>query len=219
MEEANNLIDHPTIPDEASNLDLPQILLGRITRLRYIKRYSICPRVHEESVAEHSYYTAFIALVVGMDLQTRGHSIQLGKLLARALMQDVDEAYSGDFIRMFKHSSPGLKTAIDAAALQFMRGFATEAGLGSMYLGFWTEAKDATLEGAIVSFADFASVVSYIAQELRSGNVVMREQLDELNKFCESFFVEKYQPLMVYVEAVHKIVLALKRGDYGLGQP
>lgn len=200
----------------APPLNMEQILLGRITRLRYVKRYSICPRVHEESVAEHSFYAAFIALVVGLDLQLKGHGVLLAKVLSRAIMHDVDEAYSGDFIRMFKHSSPGLKTAIDAAALNFMKNFAITAGLNGPYVDLWSQAKDDSLEGKIVSFADFASVVSYIGQELASGNVVMREQLPDLMQFCASFYNERYQVLAEYVDAVRRVVDRLVKGKYGI---
>lgn len=200
MEKINNLV-----------FNLKEVLIGRVTRLRYIKRYSICPRVHEESVAEHSFYTAYIALAIGRQINNNhNNAIDMGILLSRALVHDLDEVYSGDFIRMFKHSSPGLKTAIDAASFSFMKEFTKEMGERQSFTDLWLNAKDASLEGAIVGLTDFLSVVSYIAQEIRSGNVVMREQIPELKRFAASFHVgSRYQFLMPYVQTAEEIIDAL----------
>ena len=185
-----------------SSINLREILLGRPTRLRYITRFSICPRTHDESVAEHSYYTAYIAMMLGLALQADGITVNMGLVLTRALMHDVDESYSGDFIRMFKHSSLSLKLAIDNANSGFVQKFCHDTGPGLPTLPeAWAFAKDATVEGAIVSLADFMSVVSYIIQEIKAGNHNMFEHLDDLRHFYDTFpkKAEKYAVLQNYI--------------------
>lgn len=189
------------------SINIREMLLGRPVRLRYITRFSICPRTHDESVAEHSYYTAFYALLLGMDLQMKGHKVEMGVVQARALMHDVDEAYSGDFIRMFKHSTPSLKLAIDQACNQFVKKFKDAVTPGIDIHMLWKNSKYDDLEGAIVSVADFMSVVSYIGQELNSGNRNMLEHIEDLWKFYDGFWdiptageiKEKYKPLKDYI--------------------
>ena len=183
---------------KTKELDLRAVVLGRMTRLRYVVRFSICPRTHDESVAEHSYYTAYIAMMIAMDLRRDGVEIDHGVVACRALMHDADEAHSGDFIRMFKHSTPGLKQAIDAASQNFMKEYAEEIG-SPPSLALWEGAKRADNEGAVVSFADFLSVVSYVVQEINAGNHSMFEHLDELKKFFSSFQAEKYALLKKYL--------------------
>lgn len=183
------------------DINLQEVLLGRPSRLRYVVRYSICPRTHDENVAEHSYYTAFIALMLVRSLWRNDFKINLGATLSRALMHDMDESYSGDFIRMFKHSSPELKEAIDGACNTFMQGWGKEVAVngGDDLVRMWSDAKDDTVEGTIVSFADFLSVVSYVLQEIKAGNHAMYEHFEDLKKFYATFSGERYGFLQKYI--------------------
>ena len=187
------------------SFDLKAAVLGRITRLRYVVRFSICPRTHDESVAEHSFFTAYIGTMIAWDLHESGVAVNPGIVAMRALMHDIDEAHSGDFIRMFKHSSPSLKLAIDNASAEFMKQCAKETGSMAEYR-LWEEAKDLTTEGLVVSFADFLSVVSYVVQEINAGNHSMFEHLDELKKFFSSFQAEKYTVLGKYLAPCQEIL-------------
>lgn len=177
------------------SINLKEALTGWVTRLRFITRFSNCPRIHDESVAEHSYYTAFFALLILHQLEARGMRVDRGSTLAKALMHDVDECFSGDFIRMFKHSNPELKKEIDLACERFARvlveSLSYEEGVRADLFRFWSESKQ-EIEGKVVSFADFLSVVSYIAQEIESGNARMKEQVPELRKFFQAFLSLEY---------------------------
>lgn len=199
-------------------IDLREVLLGRPTRLRYIVRFSICPRTHDESVAEHSFYTAFIALMIARSLGYRvegsngrdSHMIDVGLLLSRALMHDMDESYSGDFIRMFKHSNPQLKEQIDQACIGFMTKLAMEIsrdpGEGGDLLQMWEDAKADDYEGMIVGVADFMSVVSYVVQEIKAGNHNMFEHLEDLKKFHRTFDSLKYEFIRGHIQECGKIL-------------
>lgn len=204
---------------KSARINLREVILGRPTRLRYVVRFSICPRTHDESVAEHSFYTAFIALMLARGLhyeydsgQGLGRPLDLGLILSRALMHDMDESYSGDFIRMFKHSSPELKNAIDSACESFMTKLACELthDEGPDILQMWSEAKEDDFEGAIVSLADFLSVVSYVVQEIQSGNHNMYEHLEDLKRFYETFHSKRYAFLEEYIKECGEILFGLE---------
>ncbi len=199
------------------NLDLRKVVLGDTSRLRFIIRFSNCPRIHDESVSDHSFFVAIYSYFLGTALLADGAKLDLGKLLGKALLHDVDECFSGDFIRMFKHSSPELKEQIDKACMNMMAGYCSDVSSSTKVrlwtFGNWHESK-IDLEGYIVSFADYLSVVSYVHQEIDLGNNRMRRQLPELWKFHSTFETEeKYLFLRPYVEQAKSILEELGGKD------
>ncbi len=197
-------------------INLVNAILENPSRLRHIVRFSNCPRIHDESVAEHSFYTAFYVYLIGHALVMEGEELDLGAALGKAIMHDMDECYSGDFIRMFKHSDPMLKQQIDLACSKFMMRLSDEISDSPVTAGViyddWSSAKKGA-EGKIVSFADFLSVLSYIAQELELGNVRMRRQLPELRKFHSVFKTVEYALVADYVEQAEQILDLLEKGE------
>ena len=183
-------------------ISIRQVLTGEPIRLRYIKCFSICPRVHEESVAEHSFYVAFIAMMLAEVLKKSGHKINVGLLLSRALIHDLDEVFSGDFIRMFKHHNEPVKIAIEATSRAMMEGFVKDYPAGAQLMEYWQTSKAQDIEGYILAYADYLSVLSYIWQEINAGNHAMLNQVDEMAKFSNTFNDTKYDMLKEYhVEA------------------
>lgn len=197
-------------------IDLRQILIGEPVNLRYIKRFSVCPRVHEESVAEHSYYVAFFSMMLAEDLmKNTGIKIDLGKLLSRALIHDIDEVFSGDFIRMFKHNNVEVEESINRTSQHLMEGFTSKYPAGQNLLKYWKEGKADDIEGKLLAFADFLSVLSYVWQEIMAGNVIMFRHLEELGKFCGTFAQEKYSFIKDYTTQTENMVKELSSFDRG----
>ena len=57
----------------------------------------------------------------------------------------------------------------------------------------WKNAKDPdTIEGDIVAFADFLSVLSYVMNELDCGNKKLLRQLDDMYEYAHSFYKRKF---------------------------
>lgn len=175
------------------NLNLRELLAGRTSQLRNIVRYSNGPRHHDESVAEHSYYTAFYALVMCEVLRKNKVHVDTNLAIRKAVLHDLDECISGDFVRSFKMSRPGLCEAIETAAASqipelflpilqndsvMSSSLAEEAATG--------KGKDC-LEGQVVAFADFLSVLAYAIQEVDTGNAAIVRHLVGLTKYLKSF--------------------------------
>jgi len=170
--------------------------------VRYVERWSSFHVMHKESVAEHSFFTAFYCLILGRWLQMEGHTINLGLLLGRAIMHDVDEAFSGDFIRSFKHSSPDLAAMLHEAAkafhMQLCKRLTKHENLRFSLHDYWVFAKHVDLEGRILAFADFLSVLSYALMERRVGNTLMNQQETDLLGYGELFLTNEYEFLDPY---------------------
>lgn len=200
--------------EQTNSLNLRELLLGRPTRLRYVIRFSICPRIHNESVAEHCFYTAYLAMMMAADLNVRlegvREQVSIGEIAMKAILHDMDESYSGDMIRMFKHSSPEIKGAMDTAAEKFMLQHSQEVVGHGGICTMWKEAKSDNLEGAIVALADFLSVLSYVVQEIQAGNHVMYEHLEDLKTFYETFHQSRYEPLKEYIDQAGRILFGMQ---------
>jgi len=163
-------------------MNLFSTLTGPIARMSYVNRYSSFPANRRENVAEHSWWVAFIAYLVGQDLDTRrGISVNFELLLKRALVHDLSECLSGDVIRSYKHSNPDIAREMKAADEQNMEGLCSNLGqIGNSVEGNWLTAKEDDVEGRIVAFADMAAVAFYCREEDRSGNRAIRPVLKEM---------------------------------------
>lgn len=180
-------------------LNMTELLDGEFTKIRNVIRFSNSTRIKDESVAEHSYFTSYYALVLTTAFMTAEKvELSLGKILSRAILHDVDESKSGDFVRHFKYFDPQLKKHIEATTEKLMEDStlklfsSTRKGEATVPAGAlhsaWKVAKDDTPEGDIVAFADFLSVLSYVMNELDCGNRKLLRQLDDMHEYAESFY-------------------------------
>lgn len=183
-----------------SGLKMKELLCGKLTRIRNVIRFSNSTRIKDESVAEHSYFAAYYALILAKMLEaSTGVKIDYGTLLTRVLLHDLDEAISGDFVRHFKYVDPELHKKLDEASGELMK---KEAFTGIFTAKFvcedefkttddlymnWKSAKNDDAEGDIVAFADFLSVLSYVMNEIDCGNRRLISQLDDMYEYAASF--------------------------------
>lgn len=152
------------------SLNIRTMLQGTIVRMRYVHRWSTS-RVHfPENVAEHTFFVAFYSLMICQWLKrTQRLNVDVGDVLTRAILHDVEEARSGDIHRPFKYSSPGLtealqKASVVAASQVFEGMFSSDFDCQTM-ANWANNSKDATTAGCVVRFADFLGVLSFILQE------------------------------------------------------
>lgn len=188
-------------------LNIEDMISGDVTRIRYVVRFPNCRRTHPESVAEHSYFTALFAMLIGRTLAVSEATI--GLILQKALIHDVEEAISADLPRPFKYSSPELKAAMDmAAGLAFKQAthnlIENEEGLKLEEL--WHNAKGGGVAGKIVAFADFLSVLSYLVLEAETGNKTIKRHVKELEEYANKFLDPEYGFLREYFNQAYEIL-------------
>jgi 5'-deoxynucleotidase YfbR-like HD superfamily hydrolase len=166
-----------------------------IQRMRTVHRFSSLNIHHRESVAEHVWFVSMYAMLyaelyeqykfsVHRDNKTqtirKEHGILLPKidyqiLLQRVIIHDLDECLSGDFLRKFKYSTPEVHKAIRGATKtlatklfdQIVPGDSTAK---KAWFATWDHDKANDVEGRILEWCDFLSVVSYSVTEVRMGN-------------------------------------------------
>lgn len=165
-------------------MNLFEIMTSPVSRMSYVTRYSSFPAIRRENVAEHSWWVTFISLLIAYDINYNHQYEEVNTLgvLERAILHDLSECISGDIIRSYKHTNPDIKQAMDTADAVNM-GVLTlnwSSGVRGRTMESWDTAKDNTLEGTIVRFADMVAVVFYIREEYRSGNRAITGVLKEM---------------------------------------
>lgn len=156
-------------------LNLREMLTGKARLVAHVTRFAGTPLHRLENVAEHSYMTAQYALFIGLHCQELGYEIDLGKLLSRALVHDLDEAVMVDLPRPVKHGDMELLARWNKLCHGVVRDMSN--ALGVPFFDLWAGAKDTTVEGKILALADLISVTSYIIEEIRFGNTFMHALL------------------------------------------
>lgn len=186
-------------------LSIAALLTGRMRRVIHTMRFSGLPRLRPETVAEHSYITTHYALCIALDMMQKNWDVDIGVLLARAIVHDVDEAITADLPRPIKYSSTSFYSEWLRLSTDAMGKLCHELGVD--FTELWSQAKDNTLEGQILALADLMAVDGYLLEELELGNKfavpVLENSLDFLNQFAEC---TPYQPLKdLAQECIHTV--------------
>lgn len=192
--------------ERGDNLNIEQLLFGDTNRVRHVIRFGTCHRVRDENVAEHSYFTAFYAMMIGRALDIS--SGEMAELLQRALIHDIEEAESGDFSRPFKYSSKELKAALDVAAWNSMAKILNPVvGVNEVLdlTRMWRRSKEGNT-GAILDFADFLSVLGYVAGEIRASNRTMRFHCKDMTRYYERFSGKRFDFLRPWIDQADNIL-------------
>lgn len=149
------------------------LIYTRFNALRQIIRFATRPRLHDESVAEHSFYVVLCSMEIWQWLKDRSESlidamrVSLEKLVLMAVYHDLDEAITGDLMRAFKQT-PTVARQLDECITE-----AIKAHLNTCSFNIWTSQKDNSLEAEIVYMSDWLVGVQYILLEADMGNVAL----------------------------------------------
>ncbi len=193
-------------------MNMKKLLIGSAIRLKYVTRFSTCRTLHKESVAEHCYYTALYSLVLAKWVECQCNiSVDVERLLSKALIHDLEEAITGDIPRDFKYMNEDLHKHIETVSeIGFQKVSETvfQNYNPDHWLLLWRTAKDDTIEGKILSFADFLSVISYVYEEIRIAySISLKEHLTALESYYNLFTTKEYSflhPLVVQIDEILK---------------
>jgi 5'-deoxynucleotidase YfbR-like HD superfamily hydrolase len=167
-------------------INLRELLTGKARLVAHVDRFAGTPVHRRETVAEHSYMTAQYALFIGLHCIEKGGNVNMARLLARAIVHDLDEAVMVDLPRPIKYADEELRArwqVLCHAAVQDM-----ERALGVKFFHTWLTAKDGSLDGMILAFADLISVTSYVIEEIKFGNTFMIPVLEGNLTYLHKFY-------------------------------
>jgi 5'-deoxynucleotidase YfbR-like HD superfamily hydrolase len=155
------------------------LLRGSVNNLAFVDRYATFKFRRKENVAEHSYYVALYSLIVAEELFPG--ECDRGRLLTLALLHDLPESLSGDFVITFKRYDLDLRQRIEQASFDMMHEEHHKEGLPS-FLAEAAEEYDKdnlSIESWIVTFADRLHVATRLIEEADLGNTTARQRILE----------------------------------------
>lgn len=167
------------------SVNIGEMLGGGLRRMSHVHRYSSVPAIRKENVAEHTFYVAFYSYLIGKDLESKGVKVNFGEMLSRALLHDIDESMTGDFLRHVKYGHPDLKKALDEVSISMLNKMSDKLGVN--LLPQWLSAKFEDLEGEIIQVVDLAHVLSYVWEEIEMGNTHVSDIPKECAKYIQQF--------------------------------
>jgi 5'-deoxynucleotidase YfbR-like HD superfamily hydrolase len=133
----------------------------QMLNLAHIKRYSVIPRIHDESIAEHSFFVASIVMKLYDD-----YEFNIGHATCMAISHDWTESYTDDITVATKRAYPSIARAVEAVEAKIAKN-----EFSPVAYELWKEYKDATsVESKIVKYADTLQVIQYAQGEVNMGN-------------------------------------------------
>tara|TARA_Y100000310_G_scaffold297074_1_gene329837 strand:- start:1824 stop:2351 length:528 start_codon:yes stop_codon:yes gene_type:complete len=144
-------------------------------------RFSATPQHFPESVAEHSFYTAYVVSLLCDLAQKAGEKVDREKATTMALVHDMEEMFSGDILTPFKHYSSEVRETIQKVNREVVPQVFENlpAEMREKYIALWNEDSEGTsIEAQMVKVADRLSLLSKCAEEVKVGNGFFQEIYD-----------------------------------------
>ena len=133
----------------------------KVYNLKFIQRYSITPRITNETVAEHSFFVATYVMELYKD-----YKFDLNKAVQIAIIHDFAESFIGDITLSTKTMCPDLVEAVSNAEKEVMF-----QNFPSFIYELYREYEQRTsVESLIVKLADTMQVKQYAGNEIELGN-------------------------------------------------
>ena len=168
----------------SEGITIPQ----KVYNLKFIQRYSITPRITNETVAEHSFFVATYVMELYKD-----YKFDLNKAVQMAIIHDFAESFIGDITLSTKTMCPDLVEAVSNAEKEVMF-----QNFPSFIYELYREYEQRTsVESLIVKLADTLQVRQYAGNEIELGNnsITMRSifsrAVDDIDLFERKLAVYK----------------------------
>ena len=163
-------------------MEEPKIFQNILNRsLAHVMRFNLSPQHFPESVAEHSFFTAYIVAILCGLLEKNGEPVSKEKALQMALVHDMEEMFSGDIVTPFKHYSPEVASAIQKVNEELIEKVFDDLpdNLANKFVALWKEeGQGETIEAQAVKVADKLSLIAKCAEEVKVGNEFFKEIYD-----------------------------------------
>lgn len=180
-------------------------IFAAASSLSSIQRYSQTFLTKGENVLEHTGFVVMFCYFVGKYLISKGIEINMGLLLSKAFIHDIDEIITGDVPRPTKYFSTEsisiFKKMEQIGTRLFLEDLVDDEEILESIYSDWESSKSG-VEGGIVKLADFASVIYKSWEEqAKLGNKSLSSHIikttDSLSKFDEPKELSEIKQLII----------------------
>lgn len=180
--------------------------LSYARKLANITRWNVEFLYKKSSVAEHSFFVAQIAQLIGIIEEKNGAVIDWKKLYRKALNHDIKESVTGDIPHHTKHRKEEVNQALamieDELVREYILSEISDEDYRRRIEEIINEDKDDTLEGKILSAADMIDAMLECAQEIKLGNTnpfqgkynYWEKRLKRIDLVAVPYFLEEILP-------------------------
>lgn len=156
-------------------------------RLRHLKRCNNYPTIMNEDVAQHSYYVTLLAKLFYDEANSLGVELDLGLLLSKCLVHDMEESFVSDIPYPIKHANDNFHDDLEKVVDKGMSLMIGE-DLDTKIWDVERKSCKTGVEGSIVALCDMLELAIFCYEECRLGNTYCSGLLDNCRKYLPSLF-------------------------------
>ena len=189
------------ISDTTNKNDLLMMLNYR--RLENIRRCNNLPTINTVDVAQHSFYTALLAVTLAsdynvwatknnlqyhpLDFDNHVPTIDGDKAMKKALFHDLEESFTSDIPWNVKHHDEKAHEAItECIHSKLNKVYDGCSSVIMEHKHFIETCKDKTIEGQLVDLVDSLECAWYCYQEVSMGNKYLGNMLNKCVRLIEA---------------------------------
>lgn len=160
-------------------MNFAELAFNPVNRMNEVSRYSSVYQETNESLAEHVTEVMTMSYLIAENLiNNYCESINLGDLLQKCLLHDIDEVITGDIPRNTKYANPYVHKELNCVAENAVKMI--EDSLRVPIYDVWSSAKE-NKEGKILKIVDMLCVVKKCITEIElRGNLTFLKVVTEL---------------------------------------
>lgn len=148
---------------------LKQVLFNPAMNMTAVQRYG-CTRLAEpENLAVHVAEASMMSYIIASKLKSLGQEVNIGLLLEKCLVHDIDEVITGDIVRNLKYATPEIHEGIEKVACSAVNKV-SELIEGATELTVTWERSKLGVEGLILKLVDMLCVVRKAMTEVELYN-------------------------------------------------
>ena len=157
-------------------------------RLASATRYSQSRMVNDESVLEHTGFVCLSCYIFYNNLLSEGFELDIGDLMSKAVVHDIEEVVTGDIPRPTKYSSIESVQIIEKISLSAIREISSSIRLSELESD-WVSSKSGS-EGKVVKLCDHLAVLykTYDEVVLRGNKTVAFHNSLAIDSIRENVF-------------------------------
>ena len=198
-------------------------------RLRYIKRCNNYPTIISTDVAQHSYFTTMIAMILTDEYNTwveehnseyhpsdmENYYVLLNgeAVLRKALVHDIEESFTSDIPYNVKHLTTRINNVLTTDLRDYVDSQYVETVTTSMYNQMNKSCK-LGLAGQVVAVSDMIELAWYCCDEMALGNFHLKEILTRCKEFLDEFeFSKTLRVVSEFYKSVEDMIKGTLEGN------